>query len=564
MTLNLFNTALEYHQSGNLEKAEQIYKQLLTINPDNANVLHLYGILSAQCGRYEDALTLIKKALEIDPHSPTFHNSMGNALWYLKKYDEAISHYEESIKLNPSPATHNNLGNLYVKRDQYGKAVIHYQTAIALKPGYAEAYYNLSIALAKIGKAEEAIHNLKKALQFQPDLAEAHGQLGQLLQQRGQFEEALQHYENRLKLEPKHIETYVNIGGILVKQGDLLKAVDYFHKALELEPDHSEAHFNLGATYLSLHKVNQALKHYLSSLKNHPDADTYYNVGVIYMYKDRHLDAIEYFNSALNIRPVFFEVHANLGVIYLKLENYENAIKHYQEALRLAPDNAEIKFVLDAITEQKNAPSLAPHEFVQNLFDQYAPHFEKHLLQFLNYQAHLIVYQNVIDVLKNKAENLTIVDLGCGTGLCGALFKKHAKTLIGVDISPKMIEMAEKKNIYDQLMTSDIIEALQNLHEIDLVTAADVFGYIGDLSLIFQQSWESLKNEGYFAFTVEKTTIEPFQLQKNTRYAHTKNYVTLLAANTHFDIIKEDEVQLRTQRQTPVMGYLFILQKKLI
>lgn len=558
MTLNLFQQALSYHQSGLLDEAEKIYQQLLGQSPNDPNLLHLYGILSAQKGDYKQSLDLITQALNIEPYSSTFHNSMGNVLWYLEEYAQAISHYEVSIKLQPNaPVAHNNLGNLYAKREEFEQAIHHYRSAIALKPDYADAYYNLAIVLIKMEQKEEAIENLKKALQHHTDFIEAHGQLALLLQQKEHFEEAMEHYQKRLQLEPTHTESYVNIGAILVKQGELIKAIDYFNKALESNPDSTEAHYNLGSTYLSMQKADEALMHYLRVVNQKPDADTYFNIAVIYMYKERHFDAIDYFKSALSINPNFLDAHINLGATYLKIANYELAIHHYQEALNLQPDNIEIQYLLSAIT-QSHAPDRAPEAFVRNLYDQYAPYFEKHL-QYLAYQAHTLLYEYVAPLLKSS--DLIIVDLGCGTGLCGQLFKSVAKRLIGVDISAKMLEVAEKKQIYDELIEADITSVLENMKEIDLILAADVFGYMGDLNLVFTAVKNALHHGGYFAFTVEKTQEEPFALQKTTRYAHSKKYLQNLIAQYNFNIIKHDEVQLRTQRQSPVMGYLYVLKK---
>jgi predicted TPR repeat methyltransferase len=559
-SLDLFQLALSYHQAGNLDLAESLYQEILEQNPVDANALHLYGILSAQKGDYPLAEKLISQALTIDPFSSTFQNSMGNVLSHLNNDKKAIDHYEEALRLEPKSASaHNNLGNLYVKQGKLSAAKMHYQSAIRLKPDYTDAYYNLAIVLIKLGKNEEAVEKLEKTVTLEADFVEAHNQLAQLLQQNNQLDKALYHYTEVIALSPDQAEPYVNLGAILVKQGDLLQAIDYFNKAIEIEPLHHEAHYNLGATYLSLKKPDEALQHYLQCLSQHPDADTYFNIGVIYAYKDRYYDAIDHFNSALQIRPDFFDAHVNLATTYLKMECYENAISHYQRALEIHPKNAEIQYILSAITQQKNQPTQAPLSFIENLFDQYAPYFEKHLTETLKYQAHYLLYQYLLPYLKDK---LRIADLGCGTGLCGTLFKPYAKELMGVDISSKMVEIAQDKHVYTALFVEDLVKFLHSQQEFDLILAADVFGYIGDLNEVFEATYDALKKEGYFAFTVEKgEQTECYRLEKSTRYVHSKNYIHQLCINYSFSIIKEDEVQLRFQRNAAVMGYLFILKK---
>lgn len=559
MDAELFELALSYHRAGILDQAEKIYQQLLERNEKDANLLHLYGILSAQKGNYELALLLITKALEIDPSSATFHNSMGNTLWYLEKFDDAIRHYETSIALQPdSPSAHNNLGNLYSKRENYDEAIEHYQSAINLKPDYADAYYNLAIVLCKRSQNKKAILNLQKAVELQPDFKEAQNQLAQLLQHEGDWDEALKHYLKFLELDPNQPDTYVNIGALLMKKGELSQAIKYFNHALVLDPDHYEAHYNLGATYLSLQNAEEALKHYMRCLNKNPEAETYFNIGVIYMYKDRYQDAIDYFNTALQLKPDYFEAHVNLGATYLKIENYAKAIEHYQEASKIKPDNEEIQYILSALTEQKTSLTKAPNDFVKHLFDQYAPYFDKHLTECLHYQAHILLFQEVVTLL-NARSDLVVVDLGCGTGLCGTLFKPYSSKLIGIDIAPKMIEAARQKNVYDELIVDDITHALLQMENIDLIIAADVFGYLGELDDIFSAAKKALKKDGYFAFTVEKSENEPYALQKSTRFAHSKKYIHELCSQHFFKIVKEDEIQLRIQRQEPVLGFLFVL-----
>ncbi len=562
MNIDLLQIALNYHQAGNFEAAEKVYLQILEMNPDDANALHLYGILSGQLGKYDEAYALISRGLELDPNNSTFHNSLGNVLWGMEKFSDAIKHYETAITIQPNaPISQNNLGNLFLKLEQYDKAIKHYQAAIQLKPDYAEPYYNLGLAFSKLNKTSEAINNFKKALELEPSFAKAHGQLALLFQQANQLDDALEQYQQHLRLEPNDVESIINLGAIFVKKGDLLQGVDYFHKALELQPNHHEGHYNLGSTYLSLQRPDEALVHYLRCLQEKPDADSYFNVGAIYMYKDRHQDAIDYFNSALGIDPNFVAAHINLATTYLKTENYPKAIEHYKKALELQPDNPEISFILSAISDQQNKPTTAPLSFVKDLFDQYAPYYEKHLVTVLKYQAHILLDQALANLLKEDYRDLAIVDLGCGTGLCGPLLKPHARQLIGIDISPKMVALARSKNIYDEVLEGDGVALLRTMHDINLIVAADVFGYIGDLTDVFKAASEALTQPGWFAFTVEQSEDESFSLSKTTRFTHSKQYIHHLSESNHFRILVENEVELRVQRQIPVNGVLYILLK---
>jgi len=146
--------------------------------------------------------------------------------------------------------------------------------------------------------------------------------------------------------------------------------------------------------------------------------------------------------------------------------------------------------------------------------------------------------------------------------LSGDKFKAYSKRIVGVDLSDKMIATAKQKNIYDELVTRDISEYLKNTKEkFDLIIAADVFGYIGELESIFKLSKKALSQEGLFTFSVEKTRQQPFKLKSTARFAHSLEYIQTLAQQTGFKIEKWQEVIARVQNEKPLEAYVFVLTK---
>ena len=194
------------------------------------------------------------------------------------------------------------------------------------------------------------------------------------------------------------------------------------------------------------------------------------------------------------------------------------------------------------------------------MFDQYASYYDKHLTESLKYRVPQRLHEEIYQIIKdeNKIEWFTL-DLGCGTGLCGELFKEFSTRLIGIDISQEMVSAAQTKNIYDQLLVADIEHGLKEYREVDLILAADVFTYIGELNGIFSEVKRALKKTGLFAFSVEKTDKIPFELQPTIRYAHSRAYLESLIEKHQFKIIKFDETVLRMQKDAPIHGYLVIL-----
>lgn len=559
MNKKTLQIALQHHQAGDFAAAEKIYREILADNPDQADIWHLMGILFAQQQKFKESQEFIEKAVKLDPKNPAYENSLGNVFKNLGNLDQASNHYQQALILAPTYAVaYNNLAIIFSQQKKDQEAEKCYRQALQLQPSYTDAHYNLANLLTKQQKYAEAIKHYQQAITLEPEHIEAHAHLGQILQQQEQLEEAVNHYQKVLQYDENHIMTQHNLATVLVKQGRMDEATEHFLKTLQLDPQHAEALHNLGTIYLLINKPNEALKYFLRLAELKPDAEVYYNIGTLYMQLDRHDDAIQYLQEALKLLPNNLDTYLNLAAAYLKKEDIPNATKYYQAAFKLKPEDKEIKYILNAL-EQNEIPEAAPNEYLQHLFDQYAPYFEKHL-QFLDYRVPDLLY-NAIATLKLKNQELAILDLGCGTGLAGEKFRPLAKKLIGIDISSKMIEVAANKHLYDELKVTDIKQALTDFTELDLILAADVFTYIGDLEEIFSKAYHALNEKGYFAFTTEKTRHYPYTLQKSARYAHANKYIKKLAKNNHFKILKQDEVILRKQKNHPVEGYLYLLQK---
>lgn len=202
----------------------------------------------------------------------------------------------------------------------------------------------------------------------------------------------------------------------------------------------------------------------------------------------------------------------------------------------------------------------APASYVRALFDDYAERFDEHLMVDLAYQAPNLVRSLVGQRLDGQTP--MIVDLGCGTGICGPLFSSLGGTLIGVDLSQEMLQRAAQRGIYQQLHQADLLVFLRH-HQaaFDLAIAADVLVYLGDLRPFFAACHAALKPGGYIVFTVESTPGEGWIIQRTGRYAHSRGYLYRLAEQYQLTPLEIRQAMLRTQRDTPVMGDAWLLQK---
>lgn len=555
-------TAMRYYQEGLLDKALNTYEKILEEEPKAADLLHAIAILKAQQGHYECALTYINNALKEAPSHAIIHNNKGNILVHLNKLNAAQESYQKAINYNPDYATaYNGLGKCLYKQNKFTEAQHCFEKALTLKPDYIEAHYNHALVLIKKEKWTDAIAELEPIIDSHPDFTAALGQLGELYLQIGDYQKALRALDRRAELEPEHVEANHSLAQALMLTNHIEEAILFYEKTLMLSPNHPEANHNLANSYMMLGDIEKALNYFLRQLEITPLPETYYNIGVILLSQERNQEAIQYLEEAKKWQPDYLPIYLNLGGIYLKQQLYEEAISAYQTALLLDPDNKEIQYIIQALSEGET-PERAPNDYLRNLFNQYAHYYDAHLTRYLNYQVPTQLARLLRDTLNSTQETWKIVDLGCGTGLSGEAFKNYAAELIGIDISEHMIESAKKKAIYSQLIIGDIEEKLKEIDSVDLLIAADVFAYLGNLNTIFERSYEALNVTGRLLFSVEKSTQDtPYQLQKNMRYTHTKKYIESLAKQNNFIVECCENAVLRQQQKEPVEGYLFLLKK---
>jgi len=271
-------------------------------------------------------------------------------------------------------------------------------------------------------------------------------------------------------------------------------------------------------------------------------------------------DAIHQFKKIIELDSKHADAYCNLGALYLKLGKVDIATNFYEQALKIQPNNQAIRYMLDALTGKAN-PQAAPAEYIKNLFDSYANHFDEHLTEQLHYQVPKIMRQTLAEFIPQAAK-WRVLDLGCGSGLSGMELRDIANYLIGIDISPRMLDKAREKNIYDELLEADLAIAIANYqNEFDLIIAADTLVYFGDLTAIFRAAQLALHKEGLLAFSLEVGTVRGYQLEQTGRYTHSQLYVEVLAEQFGFKPLTIKKIQGRLQQGEPVDGSLFIYKR---
>ncbi|MCK5911550.1 MAG: methyltransferase [Caulobacter sp.] len=200
----------------------------------------------------------------------------------------------------------------------------------------------------------------------------------------------------------------------------------------------------------------------------------------------------------------------------------------------------------------------APPAYVEALFDAFAERFDHQLVDNLEYQAPAILAQ-MVGVTERRFEHM--LDLGCGTGLAGPPFRAGVARLTGVDLSTAMLAKAAERGGYDALVHAEAVAFLRETRQrFDLIVAADVFSYLGDLADILAAAAEALSDEGLLAFSVEQGETG-WRLLPSARYAHGDDYVRAGAAGSGFEVMEHRQTPLRRQADAAIPGGLYVLRK---
>lgn len=294
-------------------------------------------------------------------------------------------------------------------------------------------------------------------------------------------------------------------------------------------------------------------------------ADRRYALAQQYWRRGELEAAADIMRQALELAPGFAAAWFDLGEIQELRGNREAAIAAFRKARDHDRDDRH-GAVLHLMRLGVEAMGEMPPAYIRSLFDQYAPEFNRALLDTLNYRGPRVVRDAVLKVLGEAGREVRFrraIDLGCGTGLAARAFAKTAEEIIGCDLSPGMISQARQTGLYDRLEIADMVEALASeaAGGADLILSADAVIYLGDLQPLLTQVFRALSSDGLFVCTLETHEGEGVILGPGLRYAHSAAYVSqaLDAAG-----LRQRHLALMSTREesaVPVPGLVVVASK---
>ena len=270
MPVNL-SAAWESYRRGDFERAARVGEAALAHDPNQADALHLMGLVALRRGDPLRAAALFDQAVAVRPDEANYHASLAEACSALGQVDRAIECCQAACRLKPDrPGYHYNLGLLLMSRGELDAAIVHFRGAIELKPDFAWAHNNLGNALLLKGDKAAALDHLRRAVQLDPNSVQAHSNLGSALMNLGEPHQALGHYQEAARLRPDFAGAHNNLGNVFHALGRLDESEACYRAAIRLQPELVAAHAGLGRVLEELGELDQAIAALREALRHEP------------------------------------------------------------------------------------------------------------------------------------------------------------------------------------------------------------------------------------------------------------------------------------------------------
>jgi len=426
-----------------------------------------------------------------------------------------------------------------------------------------------------------------------PDSSLLHHGRGIALMLLGRFDAAEAALSRALELAPRHADAWVTLGDMHVLRKNRNAAQAAFLQALSIDETTPGAREGFAATagFFLRWRLSRRVarkKNDQTRRETHPEAGRAIAEAARLGKSHHHAEAIDVMRKFLEDCPGEVSATATLSALLAGLGNIDqgkqnlerlvqwwpnNVVANYslgaflitigerdagiewlQRTLTLAPDHANAKFALSTIGVAAT-PQLGLDE-VRGTFDAYAEKFDHDLQDNLQYRVPEMIAAQV----GNKRWK-RVLDLGCGTGLCGMQLRPFAEQMIGVDLSDKMLAKARERGVYDVLERGEGVAYLQRASgHFDLIVAADVLVYIGDVTALFQAVAARLTADGAFWFSVELAPQEGFRITMSRRYQHSLSYLESSAHAAGLKVAYQREIDLRKHAAEMQKGLLVALE----
>ena len=385
--------------------------------------------------------------------------------------------------------------------------------------------------------------------------------------------EAALHFQRALELAPETVAARLGLGRALVALGRLDAARTACHRALGPGSANAEGFAQLAEILCMqglLAEATVCLTHALDIV--HDDPATLVRLGALHEIQARPAEAEACYRRALAaagppsgvggaVRDWQRRAGYRIGILLKRGGDPAAAAAWLGRIVERDPAHAAARHMLAALRGETTRQ--APADYVRELFDTFAPVFDRLMIEGLGYAVPDRLKELVEERLTPHRPMQRGIDLGCGTGLSGPVLREHVTHLEGVDLSAASLRQAAAKGIYDRLTTADITDALANgpACRYDLVLAADVLIYFGDLAALMRAVSHAMVPAGWMFGSIESGQAMPYRLCPSGRFAHHPDHLRQTAAAAGLSVVTVRPAVLRLDGHRPVNGDLFALQR---
>jgi predicted TPR repeat methyltransferase len=418
-----------------------------------------------------------------------------------------------------------------------------------------------AVELRAKGKLAEAESTLRQLLRADAKMQPALHLLGLIRHERGDDVDAQKLIERAVSLAPGDIDAWRNLGNICQDSGAVDRARACFRTVLQLQPNDIAARGNLVLLLEAAGQFDEAIGETRQLLHFAPNENSAMRIlARLLRQTRRHEEEVVVVRELVRRFPGDDDLKKSLSRSYfLWFDSVDRDPVKAQEVLAewnvFDPDDPIARHMLAAY-RQKDAPVRAENAYVERHFDEFAATFDK-VLSNLGYRTPELMHEALKLCDPEPHAIYAAADLGCGTGRVGVLVRPWARSLVGVDLSQKMLDQAKTHGIYDELVHQEIT-AFVDGHPgaFDLILCADTLPYFGDLSPLFAGISRALRSGGRFFCTVELLDGDAadFLLHSAGRYAHSAKYVTESLTKAGFDVERAAIEGMREQYGVTVNG----------
>lgn len=413
----------------------------------------------------------------------------------------------------------------------------------------------LAIEMHQGGQIEGARHIYLRLLEADPDNADAMHFLGVASHQQGNTDEALKLIGKAHELAPESPGILMNLGNVCLEAGRTDEALDAYRRMVELEPENAGAWNNIGVLLRAIGRPELAEEALRKALEVNPDdAGPWHNLGNLLLSIGRTEEAVKCGLRSLTLLPKNNVGRKLLAIAYAYLGEKEKAIAVFHEWLEESPGDPTAEHYLAAL--EGRVPERASDAYVEKVFDDFAVSFDSRL-EHLEYRAPELVRAELASRLEGLGP-VEILDVGCGTGLCGPLVRGLASRLVGIDLSAKMLARAQRRDVYDALEKAEFIAYLSGIEEgYDAIIAADALCYVGQMDSFAEHALRAMRPGAPLVATFEANEDdEDIALPPTGRYTHGRDYLERTFEVAGFTDITIVPCILRLEQAVPVNGWL--------